>query len=167
VRLLSPATVEIRAAKPSDIAQLLLLMQALAEFEHYLDDFAVDANALEQRAFGAAPECQIFVAAAAGKLLGYAVALEIAYTYDLRPTIRLKELYVAANQRSTGLGRGLLQHTAQWAVQRGAGRLHWDVLAGNQRAEQFYQALGGAPERKWINYSMSDQALQQLAQGIN
>ena len=155
----------IRQACPGDVPQLVALMRGLATFEDYLADFAVNEDALHRRAFGATAQCRIFVAEAAGELRGYAVALLVPFTYDLRPTVRLKELYVRPNQRSRRLGQRLLAELADWAVQQGAGRLHWDVLAGNSRAETFYQRLGGRRVEKWIAYEMGDAALQALACG--
>lgn len=155
----------IRQACAADVPQLLALMRELAAFEDYLAQFAVDEKALRQRAFGPAAQCQVFVAEVEGELLGYALALLIPFTYDLRPTARLKELYVRPAQRSSGLCRQLLVELANWAIEQGAGRLHWDVLAGNARAESFYQRLGSRPVQKWIAYEMDDAALQRLARG--
>lgn len=152
-----------RPARQADVPHLLVLMRELAAFEDYLADFAVDEDALQQRAFGPAAQCQIFVSEADGDLLGYAVALLVPYTYDLRPTARLKELYVREGQRSAGTGRALLAEVARWALVQGAGRLHWDVLAGNARAEAFYRRQGGQPVAKWIAYALEDQALAALA----
>ncbi|MDC7825017.1 GNAT family N-acetyltransferase [Pseudomonas sp. BLCC-B13] len=161
--MLSP--VRVRAAGLADVPMLLALMRELAAFEDYLMQFAVDEQALRQRAFGPAAQCQVFVAETGRELLGYALALLIPFTYDLRPTVRLKELYVRPARRSSGLGRQLLVELAHWAIEQGAGRLHWDVLAGNERAESFYQRLGGRPVQKWIAYEMDDAVLQRLARG--
>lgn len=158
--MLSPA---VREARAEDVPALLPLMRDLARFEDYLEDFAVDEAQLLVRAFGPQPQCQVFVAEARGRLLGYAVAQEIAFTYDLRPTVRLKELYLAPHARDQGLGQRLMAAVARWAQVRGAGRLKWDVLVGNRGAERFYQRLGGRPESKWIAYGMDDTALEALA----
>ncbi|MEX6502735.1 GNAT family N-acetyltransferase [Pseudomonas zhanjiangensis] len=144
---------------------MLELMRALAEFEDYLQDFTVDRSALLQRAFGPAPQCQVFVAVADTSLRGYAVVLEVPFTYDLRPTLLLKELYIEQGWRGRGLGQRLMQAVARWGAGRGAGRLKWDVLAGNQAAETFYRHLGGRPDDKWIGYQMDSAALVRLAEG--
>jgi GNAT superfamily N-acetyltransferase len=157
VRLLS-----IREARPDDIPAVLDLMRALAEFEGYLDDFAVDANALLTRAFGAAAQCQVFVAET-DAICGYAVVQSLAFTFDLRPSVRLKELYVAQGIRGGGVGEQLLRRVAQWALDQGAGRLLWDVLTGNHAAERFYTRLGGRRESQWIAYRIDDRELLRLA----
>lgn len=152
----------VRAARPEDVPALLELMRALAAFEGYLDDFAVDAQALLDRAFGPSAQCQVFIAES-DSLCGYAVAQSIAFTYDLRPSVRLKELYVVQTQRGSGVGKRLMQSVARWARAQNAGRLLWDVLAGNDAAERFYARLGGRREAKWVAYEMGTQALARLA----
>jgi GNAT superfamily N-acetyltransferase len=159
--MLSPC---VREARAEDAPALLALMRELARFEDYLEDFAVDEGQLLAHAFGPQPQCRIYVAEASGQLLGYAVTQELVFTYDLRPTVRLKELYVAPNARSQGLGEQLLAAVSRWAMARGAGRLKWDVLAGNQHAERFYQRLGGRPDTKWIAYTMDSEAMAALAE---
>ena len=85
-------------------------------------------------------------------LLGYAVTVATPFTYDLTPTVTLKELFVRRASRSRGIGEALFRAVASQALETGAGRLKWDVLAGNLRAESFYRALGGRRVRKWIPY---------------
>jgi GNAT superfamily N-acetyltransferase len=155
--------ITVRAARPTDVPVLLELMRALAVFEDYIEAFRLDEHELMARAFGDNPQCQVFVAVLNERLAGYAVLLEIPFTFDLRPTLVLKELYIAEAFRGAGLGKALLHKVAQWGVARNAGRLKWDVLLGNKNAEAFYQRLGGQPESKWLAYQMDRVALERLA----
>jgi GNAT superfamily N-acetyltransferase len=164
MRMLSSALC-IRDATVADLPQVLTLMQALASFEGYIEAFAVDIEALRSRAFGPDAQCHIQVAEAAGMVQGYAVTLGIAFTYDLRPTLVLKELYVNPAYRSAGVGAQLLKAIARRARTYGAGRLLWNVLAGNNRAEQFYQRHGGKAVEKWRAYEMDANSLHRLASG--
>ena len=153
----------VRLAVPEDVPGLITLMRALAKFEGYIDDFKVDDQDLLARAFGPKAQCQIFVAEWDACVSGYAVVLEIPFTYDLRPTMLLKELYVAEACRGRGLGHALMQHVASTALDKGAGRIKWDVMVGNDPAEAFYQALGGHREGKWIPYQMGSLEIEKLA----
>lgn len=153
----------VRLAVPEDVPGLITLMRALAKFEGYIDDFKVDDQALLARAFGPKAQCQILVAEWEACVSGYAVVLEIPFTYDLRPTMLLKELYVAEACRGRGLGHALMQHVASTALDKGAGRIKWDVMVGNDPAEAFYQALGGHREGKWIPYQMGSLEIEKLA----
>jgi GNAT superfamily N-acetyltransferase len=139
-------------------------MRGLAAFEKYLDAFAVTESQLARRAFGRNPQCRITVAEdpTSKALLGYAVTVATPFTYDLAPTVTLKELFVRKASRSRGVGEALFRAVASQALQAGAGRLKWDVLAGNLGAERFYRALGGRRVRKWIPYAMDVEGLSSL-----
>lgn len=152
----------VRPARPDDVPSLIEHMRALAEFEEYLDEFRVDEKALLARAFGERPECHIFVVEGREGIAGYAVGLTIPFTYDLRPTVILKELFVAAEYRGNGFGAALLRHVAAWTLSIGGARLKWDVMVGNQRAEAFYRGHGGCRDPKWMPYQMGEGALQAL-----
>jgi GNAT superfamily N-acetyltransferase len=140
-------------------------MRDLARFEGYFESFAVTIAELRRRAFGPNPECGIEVAedVASGSILGYSVILTTPFTYDLKPMLTLKELYVAPEARGRGVGKALMRAVGVRATVVSAGRLRWDVLPGNDRAEAFYQVLGGRRVDEWIAYVMDAPALRELA----
>jgi GNAT superfamily N-acetyltransferase len=149
----------IRYATSLDVSPLLRMMKQLAVFEGYDDQFSVTERDLLER--GLAPtlssntsaQFTALVAASnnahASALLGYAVVYEIPFTFDLRPTLVLKELYVAERSRSDGVGMALMQAVHAHARARSCGRLKWDVLPNNDRAKAFYRRLGGQPVLDW------------------
>ena len=143
------ADFQVRPFQAADVPQLLELMQGLAVFEGYVEQFAVTArelvvHGLEGARFGA------LVAAEPGhRLLGMAVHYRIPWTYDLKPTLVLKELFVAERARSRGVGRALMAAVVGEARRIGAPRLKWTVLPGNAAAREFYSAQGGRVESEW------------------
>ena len=157
--------IQIRDALPSDIPQLLRLMRALAEAENYSADFVVGAQDLKVRGFGAQQQFFTKLAIDTEKTIavGMAVFYLVPFTYDLRPTLVLKELYVDAPYRDRGVGEQLMVALAQGTQRLGCGRLRWDVLHGNHSAERFYQRLGGAPEDHWIAYRLDRAGIDALA----
>lgn len=155
-------SIAVRPAQPSDVPDLIKQMRLLAEFEEYIDEFKIDEKSLLERAFGDYPECYIFVAVGIDGIVGYAVGLIIPFTYDLRPTIILKELFVDARHRGKGFGAALLHHVAAWTLAQGGARLKWDVMAGNHRAEVFYKQHGGSPDSKWVPYIMDNVGLKEI-----
>ena len=145
-------TVAVRRAGAADAEPLLALMRELAEFEGYAEHLAVTAADLLARGLAPAGEPQFtaFVAERAGRgLLGYAAVVETPFTYDLRPTLTLKELYVRADARGSGAGTALFEQVLAHGRARGAGRLKWDVLPTNDAARAFYRRAGGAPDPDW------------------
>lgn len=149
---MSEGTCRIRAATPTDVPALLGLMRELAAFERYLEHFAVTEAELQRRGFPATgdPEFGAFVAESpTGGLGGYAVYYLIPFTYDLRPTLVLKELFVRAADRSAGMGMALLEQVNKEARRRGCGQIRWSVLPENDRAKVFYRRWGGGPDAQW------------------
>jgi len=141
----------IRPALPADVPQLIAMMRELARFEGYLDHFRVTEDELAIRAFGPRPQCHILVAG--GKTISaYAVWLITPFTYDLRPTVTLKELYVAPQQRGNGTARALLDRLREEAQHIGAGRIQWLVLPSNDAAKRLYKGFGGDIDRYWEHW---------------
>ncbi len=144
-------------ADASDAEALLHLMRELAEFEGYATGFKVTQDELITRGLSAtndaAAKCE-FVAWIARPALGYAVVWEQTFTYTLAPTLWIKELWVQASERSTGLGRALMQAVVDHARARRCQRMRWDVLPDNVHAQGFYKALGGQPVQGWQAWEM-------------
>ncbi len=158
------SAVAVRDFCAADIPALLSLMRALAVFEGYADQFAVTADDLALHGLGPDPLFGAKIAlAAAGNPVGMAVHHTIRWTYDRRPTLVLKELYVAEGWRGAGVGRALMRAVAAHAHSIGAPRLHWLVLPDNQAAIRFYRSLGGAPEARWQSWALDQPALAALA----
>lgn len=158
------SAVTVRDFHAGDIPALLSLMRALAVFEGYDQHFAVTADDLAIHGLGPDPLFGAKVAvSAAGDLVGMAVHHTIRWTYDRRPTLVLKELYVREGWRGAGVGHALMRAVASHACAIGAPRLHWLVLPDNHVAMRFYRSLGGEPETGWQYWRMEQPALATLA----
>jgi ribosomal protein S18 acetylase RimI-like enzyme/ketosteroid isomerase-like protein len=150
---------EVRYAVAADATQLLYLMKRLAAVGGYADRFKVNEHDLLER--GLAPASSLrataqFTAivaadrdAASSALNGYALVYEIPFTFDLRPTLVIKELYVDEHVRASGIGKALMRAVVEHAKTRSCGRLKWDVLPSNDRAKTFYRSVGGHRVLDW------------------
>ncbi len=145
----------VRHAVPQDADRLLELMEGLARFEDYIDDFAVTRESILEHGFGDERLFTAFVAEHDDDLVGMAVTYPILWTYTLRPKLVLKELYVVEAARGMGVGKALMAAVISLAKSAGAAEVIWTVMSGNAAAEDFYQSLGGSPDRKWINWTLS------------
>ncbi|QPQ54807.1 GNAT family N-acetyltransferase [Allosphingosinicella flava] len=155
--------ITVRPFARDDVPQLLALMRELALFEDYIDAFAVTEADILAHGLGPSPCFGAFVALWNDAVIGTAVHHVIPWTYDLKPTLVLKELYVAAPYRGCGAGRALMGALAREARRIGAARIVWGVLNGNRRAEHFYARLGGRPDRKFAPWSLDAAAIAALA----
>lgn len=152
----------IRHAVASDCDALLVLMKKLAKFEDYIDDFTVTVDDLLTHGFpktkaqleNSHPDFIAIVAEQDAKLLGYLVYYFIPFTYDLKPTLFIKELYVDAQSRGKNIGKQLMESAISDAKEQGCGRMKWDVLSDNFKAQSFYQSFGAVYDAQWQGYRL-------------
>lgn len=156
--------VKVRLAVEADIPGLLPLMHALAEFEQYADVFAVTGDVLRERGFRRSPpDFHALVAESEGRLVGMAVFHIVAFTAEAVPALFVKELFVAPEARGQRIGEALMKAVAREAMARGCGRVRWQVANWNAGGQRFYQRLGAQADPIWVNYALSAEAVQALA----
>ena len=144
----------IREARVEDAVTLIELMRGLAEFEGYLDRFAVTPEDLRERGFSAQgePQFHVLVAERSQVLVGYALTYVIPFTFDLRPTLVLKEFFVAPPFRGEGIGKALFEAVAERGKHLCARLLRFQVLPDNASAARFYASFGAAVDAAWDNW---------------
>jgi len=152
----------IRPAQPSDASVIFELIQALAEYEKLSHAVTGNADALAKHLFGDRPCVEAILAEAAGQTVGFALFFTNYSTFLTQPGIYLEDLFVLPEHRLRGIGRALLKHLAQLAVERGCGRLEWSVLDWNQPAISFYRRLGVAILEDWRICRVTGETLAQL-----
>jgi GNAT superfamily N-acetyltransferase len=155
---------EIRKAVEADIPNLLPLMRELAEFEKYAEDFAVTEAVLREQGFRhSPPEFHCLVAEKGGELVGFLVYYFVPFTYRAKPNLIIKELYIAGQHRSRGVGKLLMQAVAKEAARSGCGMIKWWVAKWNKRGIEFYKRLGAKIDSDWHEFQLSERALRDLA----
>lgn len=89
-----------------------------------------------------------FVARRGDQLVGYCFVRVTggSLTWDMGPRVGVLEtLVVDAGERGTGVGSELMNRGIQYIRQLGAPTMKVSVVAGNDRAAQLYERLGGIP----------------------
>lgn len=142
----------IRHAVKEDCEDLLKMMKKLAIFEDYIEDFSVSQQDLVEHGFSKYPTFTAVVAEQNSQLLGYLVYYLIPFTYDLKPTLFIKELYVNKDVRGKNIGKQLMQYTIRDAKEKGCGRMKWDVLSDNIKAQSFYKSFGAEYDARWQGF---------------
>ena len=160
-------SIHIRRAVEADVSPLLELMHGLAEFEAYAAEFAVDESTLRRQGFTREPpDFYALVAEAPSVLPGLAGMLVyylIPFTFRARPTLHIKELFVADAARRLGVGEALMRAAAAAALEHDCATIQWQVAEWNTSAQQFYERLGAQAAREWVTFALSESALRALA----
>jgi GNAT superfamily N-acetyltransferase len=153
--------VEIRFATPDDCALLLGLIRALAAFERAPDAVAATEADLLRHGFGADRQFEAILAFLDGEPAGFAAFHSRFSTWLGRPGLYLEDLFVVEKARRYGVGRRLMARLAAIAIERGWGRIDFQVLDWNP-ARGFYKRLGLGPAGDWLRYGGDEAALRRL-----
>ena len=144
--------IDIRFATAEDCALLLGLICALAVFERApVAVIATEADLLRY-GFGVDPQFEAILAFLDGEPAGFAAFHSRFSTWLGRPGMYLEDLFVVESARRHGVGRRLMTRLAAITIERGWGRIDFQVLDWNP-ARGFYERSGWA--RSATGYAMA------------
>lgn len=155
----------IRPATPDDAELILRFITDLAIYEKAEHEVKTDAAGIRDSLFAEGSTAHGLICENDGQPIGYAVYFFNYSTWLGKHGLYLEDLYVSPEARGLGAGKALLRHLAQLAVARGCGRFEWSVLDWNTPAIDFYESFGARPQREWIGYRLTGQALLDFAAG--
>ena len=156
----------IRSATAADLAVILALIRALADYERMSGDVVATEELLGRSLFppdGAAPAAYCVIAEADGTAVGFALYFFNYSTFLAQPGLYLEDLFVRPEFRGRGFGKALLLHLAKLANARGCGRMEWTVLDWNQPAIEFYESLGAKRMKEWQICRLTGETLTRYA----
>jgi len=159
-------SIAVRPAAPADLPALVALFRAMEV--HYDGPAAAPAEAaiqaaLERHVFAPDARVDLLVAEERSRLLGFAFLSTLFPAHDCTPALFLKDIFVAAAERSRGVGRALMVAAARLAVARGCSRINWNTARDNAVALAFYAGLGARPWENVLSLRIDGPALARLA----
>lgn len=157
--------VRLQPATEADVPTVLGLIKDLAEYERMAGDVTATEADLHAYLFGPDRVAYAILARVGGEAVGFAVYFFNFSTFLAKPGLYLEDLFVKPAWRRRGIGRLLLSHLAQIAVERGCGRMEWSVLDWNEMALSVYRAIGARPMSEWTVQRLTGDALRALAAG--
>ena len=158
-------TIRIDPATPADVPMIRTLIRELAEFERLADEAKATEAQLHESLFGEHPGAEVIMARIGDEVAGFALFFHNYSTFLGQRGVYLEDLFVRSQFRGSGCGAALLKRLAAIALERNCGRLEWSVLDWNQRAIDFYKALGAVPMDEWTVYRVTGDSLQRLGRG--
>ncbi|MCB1079226.1 MAG: GNAT family N-acetyltransferase [Verrucomicrobiae bacterium] len=155
----------IRTARPEDVPEIHDMIGELADFERLRDQFVASIDDLTASFFGPQPPAGALVAenAETGALVGYAIFFTTFSTFLGKAGLWLEDIYIRPAWRGQGAGKKLLLAVAEVAKERGSGRYEWCVLDWNQRAIDFYEAVGATVMPDWRIVRVNREGIERLA----
>jgi GNAT superfamily N-acetyltransferase len=150
-------------ASERDVALILRLITALAEYEKLSHQCVATEDALRETLFGAHPAAEVVIARVGDEPVGFALWFHNYSTFLATRGLYLEDLFVLPGWRGRGVGKALLTHLARTAVERGCGRMEWAVLDWNAPAIGFYKRLGAVLLDDWRICRLTGETLAALA----
>ena len=158
----SRSAITLRFATIDDVGLLLQLIRELAAYEKAPDAVVATDDDLRRHGFGPERHFEALLAFIDGDPAGFALFHPRFSTWLGRPGMYLEDLFVTEAARGRGVGRRLMARLAAIAVERGWGRIDFQVLDWNP-ARDFYRRLGIEHLGDWLRYGADAEALSRLA----
>jgi GNAT superfamily N-acetyltransferase len=142
--------------EPITEAQLEQLLPLIAAYQRFyeVDDIDEERNRAFFARFIAPSDDGLLLAAWRDEqLLGYACLYWHFTSLLPAETVLMNDLFVVAEARGQGIGRALIEVSADVARNRGARHLEWATAPSNKTAQRLYNATGAIPST-WIEYEL-------------
>jgi GNAT superfamily N-acetyltransferase len=146
--------VEVSPVREEEFETLLPLISAYQRF-YEVDDVDPDRNRFFFRRFLAPSEDGLLLAARdeGGVILGYACLYWHFSSLQALETVLMNDLFVAPEARGRGIGRALIEATADVARGRGAAWVEWSTAPDNHTAQRLYDSLTDE-KSTWLSYEL-------------
>jgi GNAT superfamily N-acetyltransferase len=159
-----PAEIEIRSATEADVETVFELILELAEYEKLRDAVIGDPEVLRATLFDQRA-AEALLIEAGGEPIGYAIFYVTFSSFECRSGIWLEDVYVKPERRRGGVGRGVMEHLAALALERGHTRFEWCAIEWNTPAFDFYAGLGATRLDDWRMLRLERDGMERLASG--
>jgi GNAT superfamily N-acetyltransferase len=141
-----PDPLRIAPIAASELEALLPMIAAYQRF-YEVEDVDEERNRAFFSRFLAPSDDGMLIGARRGdELVGYACLYWHFTSLVPAETVLLNDLYVAEDRRGEGIGRALIETSAQIARERGAHQLQWVTSPDNETARRLYDTTGAESE---------------------
>ncbi len=148
-----PAALEIAPIGSDEYEDLLPLIAAYQRF-YEVEEIDAERNRNFFRRFLAPSDDGLLLGARSeGRLVGYACLYWHFSSLEAVETVLMNDLFVVDDQRGRGVGRSLIEASAEVARERGAPYLEWATAPDNETAQRLYDSTG-AERTEWLSYEL-------------
>jgi GNAT superfamily N-acetyltransferase len=145
--------VEIAPIATEEFEELLPLISAYQRF-YEVEEIDEARNRVFFRRFLAPSEDGLLLGARIdGRLVGYACLYWHFSSTKATETVLMNDLFVDESTRGGGVGRALIEATAEVARERGVPAIEWSTAPDNHTAQRLYDSTG-AERSEWLSYEL-------------
>jgi GNAT superfamily N-acetyltransferase len=148
-----PTEIEIAPVAPEELGELMPLIAAYQRFYEVaeIDD---ERNRTFFHRFLAPSEDGLLLGARRdGKLVGYACLYWHFSSLEATECVLMNDLFVSESARGLGVGRALIEASAEVARERGVPFVEWSTAPDNHPAQRLYDSTG-AERSEWFSYEL-------------
>lgn len=147
------AELEIAPITAEELEELLPLIAAYQRF-YEVEEIDEERNrAFFRRFLSPSDDGLLLGARRDGRLIGYACLYWHFSSLEARESVLMNDLFVVEDARGGGVGRALIEATAEVARERGAPFVEWATEPRNVTAQRLYDSTG-AEREEWISYEL-------------
>jgi GNAT superfamily N-acetyltransferase len=142
--------------EPVSAQQMETLLPMIGAYQRFYgaDDVDEERNRAFFSRFLAPSDDGVLLGAWRGdELVGYACLYRHFTSLVPAETVLMNDLYVAEGRRGEGIGRALIEASAEVARERGAHHLEWTTAPDNETAQRLYDSTG-AERSEWVEYEL-------------
>jgi len=153
----------IRSAVKEDVGLILSFIKELADYEKLTDAVTANEELLLKTLFGVESVAKSLLAFYDDKPAGFAIYFYNFSTFIGKPGLYLEDVFVKKELRGKGIGKEILIHLANIALQKDCGRFEWSVLDWNEPSIKFYKNLGAKQMDEWTVFRLDKKGIENLA----
>jgi GNAT superfamily N-acetyltransferase len=148
-----PPEVEIAPVSAEEFEELLPLIAAYQRFYEVAEIDEERNRAFFRRFLAPSEDGLLLGARSEGRLVGYACLYWHFSSLEATESVLMNDLYVAEQARGLGVGRSLIEATAEVARERGVPIVEWSTAPDNHTAQRLYDSTG-AERSEWFSYEL-------------
>jgi len=147
------AEIEIAPVALDEFEELLPLIAAYQRFYEVAEIDDERNRAFFRRFIAPSEDGLLLGARGEGRLLGYACLYWHFSSLEATECVLMNDLFVSADARGEGVGRALIEATAEVARERGVPFVEWSTAPDNHTAQRLYDTTG-AERSEWFSYEL-------------
>lgn len=158
----SSKEITISKVKEADFNELVSLINDLADYEKLDRPDKEAQKRLKEHIFSSKPILDAWLSKVDDKAVGYAITFYTYSSFLALPTLYLEDIFVLPEYRSKGIGKALFNYCAKIALEKGCGRMEWQVLDWNKPAIDFYKKVGAKHMKEWLLYRLTASEIKEF-----